>query len=142
MKKKKHPPMPHFVTSGSSFRIGTMVLVYSLQSTSYLAVHQLGLHVHGLLGHPQGDIQAGLCAQEPVVQLVGLTAEPLQGLLLPLLLKLVIQLLLRNQTKCEIPGPGPVLQDLIQQRKGSKSCLHITSVRKASRKTMLRSHPG
>lgn len=56
----------------------------------YLAIHQLGLHVHRLLGCTQGGVQSGLGAQEPVVQLVSFTAVPLQGLLLSLLLKLII----------------------------------------------------
>lgn len=63
---------------------------YSSRACLYLAVHQLGLHVHGLLGCTQCHVQCGLGAQEPVVQLVSFTAIPLQGLFMSLFLQLII----------------------------------------------------
>lgn len=73
----------------------------------YLAVHQLGIHVHGLLGRTQYNIQGGLGTEQPVVQLIRLTAVPLQSLLLLLLLQLVVELLLRDEKEGKLEGGSP-----------------------------------
>lgn len=90
--EKNHTSIPSLFPITFSVLKQSTWCCWSISSSPflYLAIHQLGFHVHRLLGCTQCGVQSGLGAQEPVVQLVGFTAVPLQGLLLSLFLKLII----------------------------------------------------